>query len=428
MKSQKTLPLAEEMRPKSLNEVVGQDHILGKNGIITRAIQAKTPLSIVLWGPPGCGKTSIARLYAQTFNMHFVSISAIFSGIADLKKIVKETQEQPLFKGQTLLFVDEIHRFNKAQQDAFLPYVENGTLVLVGATAENPSFYLNAALLSRLRVLPLYPLSVPDLLLLVNRYEKKYHPLPISDEARQLMATLAQGDGRYLYNLIENLLSIPDLQQLDEKGLLEVLQKRSALFDKRGDQHYNLVSALHKSVRGSDPDAALYWFTRMLEGGEEPLFLARRLIRMSVEDIGLADPQALPLAIAAKDAYEMLGSPEGELALAEVVVYLALAPKSNALYEAYKNARHLAGQTTHLSPPPIILNAPTGMMKKLGYGKGYQYDHEMPDAFSGQEYFPEAIDRRKFYHPVERGFEREMKKRVEYFQRLRQKKTGKPET
>jgi putative ATPase len=422
MKPHKSLPLAEEMRPKSLSEVVGQDHILGENGMITRAIQSKIPLSIVLWGPPGCGKTSIARLYAQAFNMHFVSMSAIFSGIADLKKIVKETQEQPLFKGQTLLFVDEIHRFNKAQQDAFLPYVENGTLVLVGATAENPSFYLNAALLSRLRVLPLYPLDVKDLLILLDRYEKKYHPLPITDEARLLMVTLAQGDGRYLYNLIENLLSIPHLQQLDEKGLLEILQKKAALFDKGGDQHYNLISALHKSVRGSDPDAALYWFTRMLEGGEEPLFLARRLIRMAVEDIGLADPQALPLAMAAKDAYEMLGSPEGELALAEVVVYLALSPKSNAVYEAYTNARQMASQTTHLSPPPIILNAPTSLMKKLGYGKGYEYDHGMPDAFSGQNYFPDGTQRREFYYPVERGFEREMKKRLQYFHRLRKKR------
>lgn len=420
----KPTPLAEEMRPKCLSEVVGQDHILGDNGIITRAIQSKTPLSIVLWGPPGCGKTSIARLYAKAFHMHFVSMSAIFSGIADLKRIVKEAQEQPLFKGQTLLFVDEIHRFNKAQQDAFLPYVENGTLVLVGATAENPSFYLNAALLSRLRVLPLYPLGTHDLLTLLDRYEKKHHPLPITDDARKLMVTLAQGDGRYLYNLIENLISIPNLQQLDEKGLLEVLQKKATLFDKGGDQHYNLISALHKSVRGSDPDAALYWFARMLEGGEEPLFLARRLIRMATEDIGLADPQALTLAIAAKDGYEMLGSPEGELALAEVVVYLALSPKSNALYEAYNSARLLASQTTHLSPPPIILNAPTQLMKKLGYGKDYQYDHGMPDAFSGQEYFPESIQRPEFYHPVERGFEREIKKRLEYFQRLRKKRAS----
>lgn len=423
MKSSKALPLAEAMRPKNLKEVVGQDHVLGENGMITRAIQSKTPLSIILWGPPGCGKTSIARLYAQAFNMHFVTMSAIFSGVADLKKIIKETHEQPLFKGQTLLFVDEIHRFNKAQQDAFLPHIENGTIVLVGATAENPSFYLNAALLSRLRVLPLYPLDIQNLLVLLERYEQKYHALPITDEARQLMATLAQGDGRYLYNLIENLNSIPNLELLDEKSLLDVLQKKSALFDKGGDQHYNLISALHKSVRGSDPDAALYWFTRMVEAGEDPLFLARRLIRMAAEDIGLADPHALNLAVAAKDAYAMLGSPEGELALAEVVIYLALSPKSNAVYEAYNNARRLASQTTHLSPPPIILNAPTPLMKKLGYGKGYQYDHEMPEAFSGQNYFPESVQRTEFYYPEERGFEREMKKRLEYFNRLRKKRS-----
>lgn len=418
----KPQPLAEEMRPKNLSEVVGQDHILGENGIITRSIQSKSPLSIILWGPPGCGKTSIARLYAQAFNLHFVSMSAIFSGIADLKKVVKEAQEHPLFHQQTLLFVDEIHRFNKSQQDAFLPYVENGTIILVGATAENPSFYLNAALLSRLRVLPLYPLDAPDLLVLLDRYEQKHKPLPLTKESRYLLASLAQGDGRYLYNMIENLLSIPHEKVLDEKGLQEVLQKKAALFDRSGDQHYNLISALHKSVRGSDPDAALYWFARMLEGGEEPLYLARRLIRMATEDIGLADPQALPLTIAAKDSYEMLGSPEGELALAEVVVYLALAPKSNAVYTAYGEARRLAAQTGHLSPPATILNAPTKLMKNLGYGKGYQYDHEMPEAFSGQDYFPEAVGRTSFYQPVERGFEREMLKRLTYFQKLRDKR------
>ncbi|WP_068468410.1 replication-associated recombination protein A [Candidatus Protochlamydia phocaeensis] len=421
----KTLPLAEELRPHSLAEIVGQDHLLGENGLITRAIANQTPLSIILWGPPGCGKTSIARLYAQAFDMRFVSMSAIFSGVADLKKIVKEAQEMPLLHKRTLLFVDEIHRFNKAQQDAFLPFVENGTLVLVGATAENPSFYLNAALLSRLRVLPLYPLDASGLERLIQRYEKRFAPLPLTPEARSLLILWSQGDGRYLYNLIENLRHLVQTDSLiDEQALHQILQKKSALFDKGGDQHYNLISALHKSVRGSDPDASIYWFCRMLEGGEEPLYLARRLIRMAVEDIGLADPQALPLAIAAKEAYEMLGSPEGELALAEVVVYLALAPKSASVYQAFNEARETAAQTGYVDPPAIILNAPTSLMKKMGYGKGYQYDHDLPDAFSGQNYFPGSLPRQTFYRPVERGFERELKKRLDYFQRLRDRKTN----
>lgn len=417
----KTAPLADELRPRSLEDIVGQDHILGENGLITRAIRSGTPLSIILWGPPGCGKTSLARLYAQAFGMRFISMSAIFSGVADLKKIIKETEETPLFQKGTVLFVDEIHRFNKAQQDAFLPFVENGTLVLVGATAENPSFYLNSALLSRLRVLPLYPLDPSSLEILLQHYEKKFGPLPLTPEARQLMIQWAQGDGRYLFNLVENIRYTKN-QILDEKSLHELLQKKPALFDKAGDQHYNLISALHKSVRGSDPDAALYWLSRLLEGGEEPLFLARRLIRMAVEDIGLADPQALQLAIAARDAYEMLGSPEGELALAEVAVYLALAPKSNALYQGMNEAREVAAKTTQHSPPAIILNAPTTMMKKMGYGKGYLYDHDQPEAFSGQNYFPPEIEQHAFYRPVERGFERELKKRQDYFQQLRMKR------
>ncbi|CUI16561.1 recombination factor RarA [Candidatus Protochlamydia naegleriophila] len=417
----KLQPLAEELRPKNLEDVVGQDHLLGENGLITKTIQAQTPLSIILWGPPGCGKTSLARLYAKAFNMRFVAMSAIFSGIADLKKTVKEAQDEPLFHKGTLLFVDEIHRFNKAQQDAFLPYVENGTVILIGATAENPSFYLNGALLSRLRVLPLYPLDAFSLERLLERYEKHFAPLPLTPEARHLLIAWAQGDGRYLYNLVENLRHLSN-EKLDVPLLEEVLQKRSPLFDKAGDQHYNLISALHKSVRGSDPDAALYWFTRMLEGGEEPLFLARRLIRMAVEDIGLSDPQALQLAIAAKEAYQMLGSPEGELALAEVVVYLALSPKSNSIYQAYNEAKQVASQTGHLNPPAITLNAPTQLMKKLGYGRGYMYDHDQPEAFSGQNYFPSELERQQFYLPVERGFERELKKRLDYFEQLRQKR------
>lgn len=422
----RNVPLAEELRPQSLDEIVGQEHLLGENGLIRRAIKGGTPLSIILWGPPGAGKTSLARLYAKAFNMRFTSISAIFSGVADLKKIIKEAEEQPLFGRGTLLFVDEIHRFNKSQQDAFLPFVEKGTLVLVGATAENPSFYLNNALLSRVRVLVLHPLDSASLEKLIQRYEAKFQRLKLTPEARQLLIDWSQGDGRYLYNLIENLHGLSQSEDLDENALQQILQKRSPLFDKAGDQHYNLISALHKSVRGSDPDAALYWFARMLEGGEEPLFLARRLIRMAVEDVGLADPQALPLAIAATDAYERLGSPEGELALAEVVVYLALAPKSNATYAAYGQARAKASETGQLDPPSIILNAPTKLMKQLGYGKGYQYDHDLPEAFSGQNYFPEALPRQEFYQPVERGFEREMKKRMDYFNRLRDK--DKPNT
>ncbi len=418
-------PLAEVLRPSRLDQVVGQDHLLKGNGLIARAIQSGHPLSIVLWGPPGSGKTSIAKLYAQAFDLHFVSMSAIFGGVAELRRIIKEAEEHPLFHRGTLLFVDEIHRFNKAQQDAFLPFVENGTIVLVGATAENPSFYLNPALLSRLRVLTLNSLDDHALKHLIERYEKEFHSLPLTEDAKRLLIRWAQGDGRYLFNLIENLGNIPP-ESIDESTLADVLQKRQALFDKKGDQHYNLISALHKSVRGSDPDAALYWFTRMLEGGEEPLYLARRLIRMSVEDIGLGDPNALQLAIAAKNAYEMLGSPEGELALAEVVVYLALAPKSCSVYRAMNEAKGFAQQTSQFAPPPHILNAPTGFMKQLGYGKNYQYDHDMPDVFSGQNYFPELLERKNFYRPVEQGFERELKKRLDFFQKLRKKREEEP--
>lgn len=414
-----SIPLAEHMRPSRLEEVVGQDHLLSPGGIIPSIIKGGKPLSIILWGPPGCGKTTIARLYAKAFAMRFESMSAIFSGVADLKRVVKECEERPLLGTNTLLFVDEIHRFNKAQQDAFLPFIESGKIILVGATAENPSFHLNNALLSRLRVLKLNALDNVSLNQLLMRFEAQKGKLNITQAARDHVIHLAQGDGRYLLNLIENLRHLPEGDLLDIHDLQHLLQKRSALFDKADDQHYNLISALHKSVRGSDPDAALYWFARMLEGGQEPLFLARRLIRMASEDIGIADPQALPLAVAAKDAFEMLGSPEGELALAQVVVYLSLAPKSNAIYTAFAKAREVASQTGNLDPPSIILNAPTKMMKDVGYGKGYVYDHETPQGFSGQNYFPNGMPRHQFYHPVERGFEREMNKRIEYFNKLR---------
>lgn len=415
-------PLAEQLRPKSLDEISGQDHLVGNHGFITKIIQSGRPLSIILWGPPGSGKTSIARLYAKAFNIPFYSISAVFSGIADLKKIIKEIEDTPLLNQSAVLFVDEIHRFNKAQQDAFLPYVEKGTIILVGSTAENPSFYLNDALLSRVRVLALKPLDETALENLLKRYESERGLLPLTEEARKLLIFSAQGDGRFLLNLVENIEGLKPEKPLDEEALQSSLQRRAALYDRQGDQHYNLISALHKSVRGSDPDAALYWFARMLEGSEDRLFLARRLIRMASEDVGLADPQALLLCIAARDAYEMLGSPEGELALAQAVVYLALAPKSNALYIAYGQSRELASQTTQFSPPSTILNAPTRLMKQMGYGKGYQYDHDVEDAFSGQNYFPDSVERMEFYKPVERGFEREMKIRKEYFNKLRKKK------
>jgi putative ATPase len=415
-------PLSERLRPQTFDEIFGQPHLLGENGFITRTIKSSKPLSIILWGPPGTGKTSLARLYANAFSMPFHSLSAIFSGIADIKKIVKEIEERPLFGRGMILFVDEIHRFNKSQQDAFLPFLEKGTIVLIGATVEIPSFYLNNALLSRVRVLTLNPLDEEALEKLLQRYEARVKKLRLNDEARKYILQLAQGDGRYLFNLIENVENIPGEGLLNIEVVQKSLQKRSALYDRQGEYHYNLISALHKSLRGSDPDASLYWFARMLEGGENPLFLARRLIRVASEDIGQADPQALPLAMAACDAYQMLGSPEGELALAQLVIYLALAPKSNATYVAYNQAREVAKNTAHLNPPNIILNAPNRLMRELGYGKGYEYDHSTPEGFSGQNYFPEELERQRFYEPVERGFEREMKKRMEYFSKLREKK------
>lgn len=416
------IPLAEKMRPQIFEDIVGQEHLLGPSGIITRTIQARKPLSILLWGPPGCGKTSIAKLYAKAFNISFYSINPIFNGISELKKIINEIIETPLLNKGTVLFVDEIHRFNKAQQDAFLPYMENGTIVLVGATAENPSFHLNKALLSRLQVLTLNPLNEEDLEKLIERFERIVKNIMLTVEAKKEIVKLSQGDGRYLFNLLENLQSAPKNQLLSKEDIHHFLQRRASLFDRSGDQHYDLISALHKSIRGSDPDAALYWFARMLNGGEEPLYLARRLIRIASEDIGLADPAALQFAIASKDAYELLGSPEGDLALAQTVIYLALAPKSNALYTAFGHAKKYADETNHHQPPKIILNAPTKTMQERGYGEGYVYDHDQENAFSGQNYFPTDTERKEFYFPVNRGFEREMSKRIAYFKHLREKK------
>ena len=416
-------PLADRLRPKSLAEVIGQEKVLSREGPLGAMLAAGSLSSLILWGPPGVGKTTIARLLADETDLHFVQISAIFTGVPELRKVFEAAKLRRQNGKGTLLFVDEIHRFNKAQQDGFLPHMEDGTILLVGATTENPSFELNAALLSRSQVIVLERLSLADLERLAQRAEKELgRLLPLKGEAREAMLEMADGDGRALLNLIEQVAAWKIDQSLTRDQLSQRLMRRAAKYDKSGEEHYNLISALHKSVRGSDPDAALYWFARMLEGGEDPRFLARRITRMAVEDIGLADPQAEAVCLDGWQTYERLGSPEGELALAQAVVYLALAPKSNAVYTAYKAARAAARETGSLMPPKHILNAPTKMMKEIGYGAGYAYDHDAEDGFSGQNYFPDGMKRPVWYLPPERGFERELKKRVEYFAKLRAKR------
>ena len=420
-------PLADRLRPSRLADVVGQDHIVGPDGSLTKMLASGRIPSIILWGPPGTGKTTIARLLAGETGLAFEQMSAIFSGVAELKKAFEQARMRRMSGRGTLLFVDEIHRFNKAQQDSFLPFVEDGTITLVGATTENPSFELNGALLSRAQVLVLNRLTDEALDGLLSRaayFEKR--EVPLDADARAALVKLADGDGRYFLNLVEEILAaVPEgAKPLDTEALSKIISKRLPLYDKAADGHYNLISALHKSVRGSDPDAALYYLARMLSAGEDPLFLARRIVRMAIEDVGLADPEAVHQALAAKDVYDFLGSPEGELALAQAVIYIASAPKSNAANNAYSAAMAAARETGSLSPPKIILNAPTKMMKSQEYGAGYLYDHDQPDAFSGQNYFPEQMGRRKFYEPVERGFERDIQKRLDYWAKLRQSRGG----
>ncbi len=416
-------PLADRLRPRTLDEVVGQDHLLKPDGPLGRMVAARRLASMVLWGPPGCGKTTIARLLAHSTDLHFEPLSAVFSGVADLRKIFDAARARRLAGQGTLLFIDEIHRFNRSQQDGFLPYVEDGTVTLVGATTENPSFELNAALLSRAQVFVLNRLDDAALERLLARAEAEMgRPLPLDADARAAVKAMADGDGRFCLNLCEELFALPADTLLDTNALAATIQRRAPLYDKAQEGHYNLISALHKSLRGSDTDAALYWYSRMLDGGEDPRYIARRLTRFAVEDIGLADPNALTQAIAAWEAYERLGSPEGELALAQLVIYLGTAPKSNAGYTAYKSAVRAAKETGSLMPPKHILNAPTKLMKNIGYGEGYEYDHDTEDGFSGQNYFPDGMGRREFYKPVERGFERDLRKRLDYWAKLRERR------
>ena len=417
-------PLADKLRPQKLAEVVGQDHLLGPDGALTRMLATRSLGSLVFWGPPGTGKTTVARLLAQETDLHFEQISAIFTGVADLKKVFEQARARRESGQGTLLFVDEIHRFNRAQQDSFLPVMEDGTIVLVGATTENPSFELNAPLLSRARVLVFKSLDDEAIGKLLTRAEEiEGRKLPLDADARASLIRMADGDGRASLTLVEEVWRAARKDEIfDSAALQDIVQRRAPIYDKSQDGHYNLISALHKSVRGSDADAALYYLARMFDAGEDPLYIARRVVRMAVEDIGLADPQALVICNAAKDAYDFLGSPEGELAIAQAVIYVATAPKSNAAYTAYGAARQVAKEHGSLLPPKHILNAPTRLMKDEGYGRGYAYDHDQEEAFSGQNYFPEQLGRQTFYEPVERGFEREIKKRLEYWAKLRREK------
>lgn len=416
-------PLADRLRPCAFDEISGQDHLTGAEGTIRRMAESGRLSSMILWGPPGCGKTTLARILSSHTDLAFEQISAIFSGVADLKKVFETARLRRRNGKGTLLFVDEIHRFNKSQQDAFLPVVEDGTITLIGATTENPSFELNAALLSRCQVFVLKRLDDAALETLLQRAEKESgRALPLTDDARAALKAMADGDGRYALTMADQVLA--QKETLGTAALTKLVNKRAPLYDKKDDGHYNLISALHKSVRGSDPDAALYWFARMLAGGEDPRFIARRITRMAAEDIGIADPQASSVAIAAWETYERLGSPEGELALAQALIYMATAPKSNAVYTAYKASVAAAQETGSLAPPAHILNAPTNMMKDMGYGKGYEYDHDTAEGFSGQNYFPDGMTRRVFYDPPERGFEREIRKRLDYWAKLRTKKTA----